>query len=236
MLWVVFEPIMFSLIGADIDTAILDGTVVGIAVGVILIALLVRPARACSPSSCRRPPPLAGSGRAFEFRVPSNLPAAHSGDVAATPGRRQVQLEGALVRGVGVDAQGRRPGRLGGQNQARPACNHRHYLTWSARCPQAALGPLALDVARRLALEVGPEEAEAADLDVERARTVLLVAVLSILLTAPAGCVVIASLSRRLLTPAAAPVPAPTPDPEAGGAGGVLNLGLDAVIREDRRD
>lgn len=52
MLWAVFEPIMFSLIGADIDTAILDGTVVGIAVGVILIALLVRPC-SCLPARLR---------------------------------------------------------------------------------------------------------------------------------------------------------------------------------------
>lgn len=151
--------------------------------------------------------------------------------MAAAHGWRQVQLEGALVRGAGLDAKGGRPGKAGCEAQTRPACTYRPYLTSSNRCPQAALGPLALDVARRLALEAGPEEAETAALDVDRGRTVLLVAVLSIVLTAPAGCVVIASLSRRLLTPA--PAPAPAPDPEAGG---VLNLGLEAVIREDRRD
>lgn len=41
MVWSVFEPIMFSLIGADINTTVLDGGMVGLAVGCILISLLV---------------------------------------------------------------------------------------------------------------------------------------------------------------------------------------------------
>lgn len=41
-LWSVFEPIMFCLIGADIDTAVLDGDMVGLAVGCIFISLAVR--------------------------------------------------------------------------------------------------------------------------------------------------------------------------------------------------
>ena len=41
-MWSVFEPVMFCLIGGDIDTAVLDGDMVGLAVGCIFVSLAVR--------------------------------------------------------------------------------------------------------------------------------------------------------------------------------------------------
>ncbi|KAJ1530721.1 hypothetical protein ONE63_005582 [Megalurothrips usitatus] len=157
MLWAVFEPIMFSLIGADINTGVLDGGMVGLAVGCITVSLL--------------------------FRTLSTW-------LLLLAGKRFNWKERLFVA-----------------------------LAWLPKADvQAALGPLALDTARR-ALRQDDVSAAApgaeAEANVDRASTVLLVAVLSILMTAPAGSVVIASLSRRLLNPAPGdtPPPAPAADP-----------------------
>jgi len=64
-------------------------------------------------------------------------------------------------------------------------------------CLQAALGPLALDLARQPSTKVANSERYATDL--------LLVAVVAILLTAPAGAAVITVLGRRLLKPPTRP-------------------------------
>ncbi|XP_034252313.1 sodium/hydrogen exchanger 9B2-like [Thrips palmi] len=160
MLWFVFEPIMFSLIGADINTTVLDGGMVGLAVGCILISLL--------------------------FRTISTW-------VLLLAGKRFNWKERLFVA-----------------------------MAWLPKADvQAALGPLALDTARHMAEARAAGAAGSSDglEDVDRANTVLLVAVLSILLTAPAGSAIIATLSRRLLTPAPAPDSATggDVDPERGG-------------------
>lgn len=157
VLWSIFEPIMFSLIGADINTTVLDGGMVGLAVGCILISLV--------------------------FRTVATW-------VLLLAAKRFNWKERLFIA-----------------------------LAWLPKADvQAALGPLALDAARHAA-EHSPGGSDASE-DVARANAVLLVAVLAILITAPAGSAIIAALSRRLLTPAA---PAPTPAPADGDLeGGVI--------------
>ncbi|KAK3931082.1 Sodium/hydrogen exchanger 9B2 [Frankliniella fusca] len=166
VMWIVFEPIMFSLIGADINTSVLDGGLVGIAVGCILISLL--------------------------FRTISTW----------------LLLFGAK--------------RFNWKERLFVA------LSWLPKADvQAALGPLALDAARHAVTAASAASSSSsavlqlqdADVNVARANTVLLVAVLSILLTAPAGSIIISSLSKRLLSPAPPRVPRTPPPGLARGPG-----------------
>lgn len=156
VMWVVFEPVMFSLIGADINTSVLDGGLVGLAVGCILISLV--------------------------FRTISTW-------LLLLAEKRFNWKERLFVA-----------------------------LSWLPKADvQAALGPLALDAARHAvtAPATSPsavQDLQDANVDVARANTVLLVAVLSIVLTAPAGSIIISTLSKRLLTPAPPRVPR-TPPP-----------------------
>lgn len=67
-----------------------------------------------------------------------------------------------------------------------------------------------------------------------RANTVLLVAVLSILITAPAGSAIIAALSHRLLTPSPAPNTLAGGRDEEGGGGVLREVPMVGMVGNDR--
>ncbi|PSN36209.1 hypothetical protein C0J52_07302 [Blattella germanica] len=127
ILWAVFQPILFALIGTEIDLFVLDPTVVGLGVASLLGSLLVRILVSV----------VVAAGEALNWKEKMFI-----------------------------------------------------SFAWFPKATvQAAIGPVALDVARKLNSEV----------DEYYGSIVLMIAVLSILITAPIGAVLITVLGPRLL-------------------------------------
>jgi NhaP-type Na+/H+ or K+/H+ antiporter len=172
-IWAVAQPILFSLIGIAVDLSVIEGSLVGYGVLILLVSLTVRWLAAFGSASLPKRSAQRSPQRSTQSATQhSSQRSSDAGDQAAPAVSSQLTLLERLFVG----------------------------MAWLPKATvQAALSSAALDEVIRRGL--GEE-------DEDRARILLTTGVLSILLTAPPGALLISKLGPRWLRRKDDPEPA----------------------------